>query len=176
MVVISRITYGITNFSVTYADAVFLRSMIDFALIKSVAKLAYRFLSLRTLNRFQYFQFSSIYIRDVTFTQEPIDVTFEDKYEVAFERVKLGENVNKIRIRVDNINASISSLFRIEESEFPGVDDITTSDINNDIFTLEAFNEQPEIVIDEKQCNFDYQGDILLRRNSFGFLRKEVKR
>ena len=66
------------------------------------------------------FQFSSIYFRDLKFTQDLEQLVFEDRHEVVFERVKLGENVGKMDILVENINGSMNHVFRIEESEFPG--------------------------------------------------------
>ena len=55
------------------------------------------------------------------FTEDLDQLVFEDKHEVVFERVKLGENVDKMDILVENINGSINHVFRIEESEFPGI-------------------------------------------------------
>ena len=44
---------------------------------------------------------------------------FEDRHEVVFERVKIEDN--KMDIVVENINGSMNPIFRIEESEFPGI-------------------------------------------------------
>ena len=46
-------------------------------------------------------------------------MVFEDRHEVVFERVKIGDK--KMDIVVENINGSMNPVFRIEESEFPGM-------------------------------------------------------
>ena len=48
-------------------------------------------------------------------------MVFEDRHEVVFERVKLGEDVKMMDIVVDNRNGSMNHVFRMEESEFPGM-------------------------------------------------------
>jgi len=120
-----------------------------------------------------YGTFSSIYFRDVKFTEDLDQLVFEDKYEVVFERVKLGENVDKMDILVENINGSINHVFRIEGSEFPGVSDVTSNEINNDIFKLDILQETPEMDGDNEECNYDYTGDVIIKKNSFGYLRRE---
>ena len=118
------------------------------------------------------FQFSSIYFRDVTFTELPNDFKFEDRYEVVFERVKISPDINyATKIVVENENSTINPVFRLEESEFPGVEDVTSSDINENKFILEVTNAQFAYDGDEKLCNYDYKGDITIRRNNFGHLR-----
>ena len=99
------------------------------------------------------------------------ELKFEDKHEVAFERVKVSGNlIQQVKIQVENINASISNVFRIEESVFPGIEDVTKDD--DDKFVLEVRNEQPELDGSTKKCNYDYKGDIIFRRNTFGYLRQ----
>ena len=67
-----------------------------------------------------YFQFSSIYFRDVIFNRL-IDFKFEDRIEVVFERVSFLEDANlPLEISVLNVNVSRNPIFRIEESTFPG--------------------------------------------------------
>lgn len=119
------------------------------------------------------FQFSSIYFRDVTFIELPNDFLFEDRYEVVFERVKISPDINyATKIEVINSNSSIDPVFRMTESEFPGVEDVTSSDINENKFILEITNKQLEFKGDDEQCNYDYKGQILISRNNFGHLRQ----
>ena len=67
-----------------------------------------------------YFQFSSIYFRDVIFNRL-IDFKFEDRIEVVFERVSFLEDANlPLEISVLNVNVSRNPIFRMEESTFPG--------------------------------------------------------
>ena len=35
--------------------------------------------------------------------------------------------------------------------------------------------EQPEMDGEDEKCNYNYKGDIVVKRNTFGYLRKEVK-
>ena len=122
------------------------------------------------------FQFSSIYFRDLTFTNYLNQLKFEDRHEVVFERVKIGSDIDKVDLFVENINSSIDSVLRIEECEFPGISDVTSSsEIGKDLFSLDILQEQPEMVGDDEKCNFDYKGDIIVKRNTFGYLRKEVR-
>ena len=108
----------------------------------------------------------------MTFTELPNDFKFEDRYEVAFERVKISPEINyATKIVVENTNSSIDPVFRLEESEFPGVEDVTSSDINENKFILEITNAQFAYNGDEELCNYDYKGDIMIKRNNFGHLR-----
>ena len=46
---------------------------------------------------------------------------FEDRIEVAFERVSFLENANfPLEINVRNVNVSRNPIFRMEETSFPG--------------------------------------------------------
>jgi len=118
--------------------------------------------------------FSSIYFRDLKFTENLDQFKFEDRHEVVFERVKIGSNVEKVDIFMDNIYPSIENVLRIEECEFPGVNDVTSSsDIGRDVFKLDIIQEQPEMDGEDEKCNYDYKGDIIVKRNTFGYLRKE---
>lgn len=100
-------------------------------------------------------------------------MTFEDKHEIVFERVKIGANIKNVVFKVDHINNTINNVFRMEESEFPGIDDITSSAIDDDIFSLEVLNKQKEMDGSREKCNYDYKGSIILRRNTFGLLTYE---
>ena len=127
------------------------------------------------MNNF-YFQFSSIYFRDLKFTENLDQFKFEDRHEVVFERVKIGSNVESFDIFMDNIDPSIENVLRIEECEFPGINDVTSSsDIGRDLFKLDIIQEQPEMDGEDEKCNYDYKGDIIVKRNTFGYLRKEVR-
>ena len=93
---------------------------------------------------------------------------------MVFERVKINPKMNyAAKIEVINKNASIDPVFRLTESEFPGVEDLTSSDINENKFILEITNEQFEFKDDDEQCNHDYKGNILISRNNFGHLREK---
>ena len=35
--------------------------------------------------------------------------------------------------------------------------------------------EQPEMDGEDEKCNYNYKGDIVVKRNTFGYLRKEVR-
>ena len=77
---------------------------------------------------------------------------------------------------MDNIAPGIENVLRIEECEFPGVNDVTSSsDIGRDVFKLDIIQEQPEMDGEDEKCNYDYKGDIIVKRNTFGYLRKEVR-
>ena len=104
----------------------------------------------------------------------PNDFVFEDRYEVVFERVKISPNINyATKMEVFNKNASIDSVFRLTESEFPGVEDVTSADINENRFILKVTNKQEAIKDDpDDQCEYDYKGQILISHNYFGHLRQ----
>ena len=104
----------------------------------------------------------------------PNDFVFEDRYEVVFERVKISPNINyATKMEVFNKNASIDSVFRLTESEFPGVEDVTSADINENRFILKVTNRQEVIKDDpDDQCEYDYKGQILISHNYFGHLRQ----
>ena len=92
---------------------------------------------------------------------------------MVFERVKISPDIPyATKIEVINSNSSIDPVFRMTESEFPGVEDVTSPDINENKFILEITNEQPEFKGDDEQCNYDYKGQILISRNNFGHLRQ----
>ena len=111
----------------------------------------------------------------MNFVQELPELNFGDRHEVAFERVTVDDRIESFTVNIDNLNSSIDNVFRIEESEFPGVEDITSSDIQNNYFRLKVINEQPEMQGDTEKCNFDYKGDIIIKNNVFGFLRADVR-
>ena len=72
------------------------------------------------------------------FTENLDQFKFEDRHEVVFERVKIGSNIEKVDISVDNFNPAIENVLRIEECEFPGINDVTSSsDIARDVFKLD---------------------------------------
>ncbi len=80
-------------------------------------------------------------------------------------------------IYVDNIDPTIENVLRIEECEFPGINDLTSkSDQDQDVFKLDIIQEQPEMDGEDEKCNYDYKGDIIVKRNIFGYLRKEVRK
>ena len=56
-----------------------------------------------------------------------------------------------------------------------GVSDVTSNEINNDIFKLDILQETPEMDGDNEECNYDYTGDVIIKKNSFGYLRREVR-
>ena len=35
--------------------------------------------------------------------------------------------------------------------------------------------EQPEMDGEDEKCNYNYKGDIVVKRNTFGYLRNEVR-
>ena len=77
---------------------------------------------------------------------------------------------------MDNIDPSIENVLRIEECEFPGINDVRSkSDQDQDVFKLDIIQEQPEMDGEDEKCNYDYKGDIIVKRNTFGYLRQEVK-
>ena len=111
------------------------------------------------------------------FTENLDQFKFEDRHEVVFERVKVGSNIESFDIFMDNIDPSIENVLRIEECEFPGINDVTSSsDIGRDLFKLDIIQEQPEMDGEDEKCNYDYKGDIIVKRNTFGYLRKEVRK
>ena len=72
------------------------------------------------------------------FTENLDQFKFEDRHEVVFERVKIGSNIEKVDIFMDNIDPTIENVFRIEECEFPGINDVTSSSDNGrDVFKLD---------------------------------------
>jgi hypothetical protein len=122
-------------------------------------------------------QFSSIYIRDVTFMETPSFFEFFDKYEVAIERIKLLSTVSlPIDIKIDNRNHSINNpVFRLEESTFPGVESVLGSEVNNKKFKLEALNIQKAVDSNgDDLCNYDASGSVIIRKNTFGLLNLDV--
>jgi hypothetical protein len=44
-----------------------------------------------------------------------------------------------------------------------------------DVFKLDVIQEQPEMDGEDEKCNYDYKGDIIVKRNTFGYLRTEVR-
>ena len=57
----------------------------------------------------------------------------------------------------------------------PGIEDVTSSDVNKNKIKLLVENKQIAVNSDEEeQCNFDYKGEIILRKNNFGFLKTKV--
>ena len=57
---------------------------------------------------------------------------------MVFERVKIGSNIEKVDIFMDNIDPTIENVLRIEECEFPGINDVTSSSDNGrDVFKLD---------------------------------------
>ena len=113
----------------------------------------------------------------MTFTEDLGIFEFQDRHEVVFERVKLGNDIDKIDIQVENINGSMDHVLRFEECDFPGVSDLLdSSELNADIFKLEVLTETPEMDGEDEKCNYDYKGDIIFKNNRFGYLRTEVSK
>ena len=57
----------------------------------------------------------------------------------------------------------------------PGITDVLSND--NQDHKIKLLVENKQIAInreDEEQCNFDYKGEIILRKNNFGFLKTKV--
>ena len=59
----------------------------------------------------------------------------------------------------------------------PGITDVLSND--NQDHKIKLLVENKQIALnreDEEQCNFDYKGEIILRKNNFGFLKTKVIR
>ena len=57
----------------------------------------------------------------------------------------------------------------------PGITDVLSND--NQDHKIKLLVENKQIALnreDEEQCNFDYKGEIILRKNNFGFLKTKV--
>lgn len=95
---------------------------------------------------------------------------------MAFERVNLSYRAKlPFEIKVDNKNVSVNGLVRVEESTFPGVESVLSPDLNNDKFIFDLENRQfAQDASQRDLCNYNYQGEIVFKRNTFGLLRFNV--
>ena len=66
----------------------------------------------------------------------------------------------------------MTPIFRLEDSDFGGIKDLTKTSTRNIWITLESV--QKEMDGSNEQCNFDYKGTFNISRNNFGFLGTQV--
>ena len=91
-------------------------------------------------------------------------MVFEEKAEVLFERVKVGD-VSILEIEWVNENNKLDPIFRLEHCEFEGIDDIEDGIQDLSTFTFTGRNEQ--FIDDGGQCDdgpYDYKGNSNQRR------------
>jgi len=119
--------------------------------------------------------FSSIYIRNVAFDGLPPSFKFQDRFEVVFDRVNLTSRVNiPFKIEVDNLNVSRNPIFKLGHSSFPGLNSIFDNDRSANKFEIFVENRQYAVDRDgEDECNYNYQGEVHITNNVFGFLREK---
>ena len=67
----------------------------------------------------------------------------------------------------------MTPIFRLEDSDFGGIKDLTKTSTRNIWITLESV--QKEMDGSNEQCNFDYKGTFNITRNNFGFLGTQVR-
>ncbi len=99
------------------------------------------------------FQFSSIYFRNVTLVPPRESLLFQEKAEVLFDRVK---TLDVLDIKWENEMTKLNPVFRMEDCEFEGVDDIEQGISGLGYLKFEGRNEQ--LRDDNEQCAFDYKG------------------
>eukprot|EP00095_Tigriopus_kingsejongensis_P003326 maker-scaffold524_size146631-snap-gene-0.25 protein:Tk03326 transcript:maker-scaffold524_size146631-snap-gene-0.25-mRNA-1 annotation:"hypothetical protein" len=122
--------------------------------------------------------FTSINFKNVTFASFPIagrpKLTFEEKVEVLFYRVKLAPGV-VFHVNFLNRDNAIDPSVRIEESEFAGPESLNKAlDSNDETFKILVKNEQfgeDSNSANNEACHFDYKGEVVIAKNKMGLLR-----
>ncbi|TRY67657.1 hypothetical protein TCAL_05869 [Tigriopus californicus] len=124
--------------------------------------------------------FTSVYFKNVTIGRFPSTarpaMIIEDKIEVLFHHLKLKEGV-VLDLAVTNRENAISPILRIEESEFTGPESLSGS-LSDFDDTLKVTVKNEQFVVNtstptNEGCEFDYKGEIILKNNRIGLLRKD---
>ena len=74
---------------------------------------------------------------------------------------------------IKHYDSKMMPVFRLEDSDFGGIKDLTQTSTRNIWLTLESV--QKEMDGSNEQCNFDYKGTFNITRNNFGFLGTQVR-
>ena len=100
---------------------------------------------------------------------------FGDKYEIVLNNVSIhSDYTNTLEIQMMNKKSNMSPVFRLENSEFPGIDELT--DTAKRFIYLNFENIQKEMDEEDENCNFDYKGVINITSNKFEYLGYQVSK
>ena len=98
---------------------------------------------------------------------------FGDKYEIVLHNVSIhSDYTNTLEIQMMNKKSDMNPVFRLENSEFPGIDELT--DTAKRFIYLNFENVQKEMDGEDENCNFEYKGVINIISNKFEYLGYQV--
>ena len=117
-------------------------------------------------------QFGSIYFRNATIFSIPAYLSFGDRTEVLFKMITKNASFTsgEFKIQIQNSDPKIDPVFRMEDCVIDGGDNLVSHPMK-----LELENQQKELDDDgEEECNYDYMGKLIFKRNKMGYLNTKV--